>query len=385
MTEPLHIAHVLYRFDTGGLENGMVNLINQLGEQSFQHSIITLSGWSDTFRSRLQVSNVEFYDLEKQPGQDFGMFGRLAKLLRNLKPDVLHTRNLGSLECQVVGWWCGVPYRIHGEHGWDINDLNGSNKKYQWLRRIVNPFVHQFIGLSRESCQYLTEKVGVSPRKVSHICNGVELSRFQAKQASLTMPDGWNDENVVVFGTIGRLAAVKNQALLIRCFAAVQHLLSDTNIETRLMLVGDGDCKAQLQALSVELDVAQSVWFAGNQSQVGPYLQHMDVFVLPSLAEGISNTLLEAMACGLPVIATAVGGNGDLLPLEVHRTNLIPVDNESLVSQRMAEYARDAELRQRDGKYFFAHCNSEFSLSGMVERYRALYQAKSRGTDECVE
>ena len=113
--QPKHIVHVIYRFDTGGLENGVVNLINRLDSKLYKHTIVTLKGFSDVFCQRIKTDNVTFYDLEKQDGNDVKIFFKLRKLLKQLNPDILHTRNTATLENQLVGWWCRVPYRIHGE------------------------------------------------------------------------------------------------------------------------------------------------------------------------------------------------------------------------------------------------------------------------------
>ena len=140
------IAHILYRFDVGGLENGVVNLINRIPETQYRHVIISLTDATD-FKQRISRKDVDIYCLHKKPGHDFGLYYRLWKLLRQLRPDITHTRNLAALEMVAIAMLAGVKRRIHSEHGWGMNDLHGANRKHQWLRRYMSKFTHCYIGL----------------------------------------------------------------------------------------------------------------------------------------------------------------------------------------------------------------------------------------------
>ncbi len=148
--------HVLDRFGVGGLENGMVNLINRLPAGDYHHIIVALTACDRGYLERLESSNFECHDINKRPGHDFHAWRRIFELIRQVRPDVLHTRNLGTLEIQLLGWLARVPVRIHGEHGWDVNDLNGQVRKYQRFRRFMGCFVHAWIALSRDLESYLT-------------------------------------------------------------------------------------------------------------------------------------------------------------------------------------------------------------------------------------
>jgi hypothetical protein len=122
------IAHVVHHFGTGGMENGMVNLFNRMPSEAARHVVICLSAHDD-FRHRLTRDDIDFHDLNRRPGHDFKWHVDLYRLLRHLRPDILHTRNLSTLEAQFVGFLAGVPRRIHGEHGRDVFDLHGGNWK----------------------------------------------------------------------------------------------------------------------------------------------------------------------------------------------------------------------------------------------------------------
>ena len=150
-----HVVHLMYRFDTGGLENGVVNLINHMPADAFRHTVVALTEVTD-FRHRILRTDVEFVALHKPPGHGVWQYPKLYNLFRRLRPQIVHSRNLAALEVQVPAWAAGVPVRIHGEHGRDVGDLDGSNVTYQRVRRFYRPFVHHYVALSRDLASFGT-------------------------------------------------------------------------------------------------------------------------------------------------------------------------------------------------------------------------------------
>ena len=375
MTNPKHIVHVIHRFDTGGLENGLVNIINNLAEDKYHHTVVTMKGHNPDFVKRVTTNNLSLIDLNKQEGNDFGVYKRFYRVLKEIKPDVLHTRNTGTLEMQVVGWLCRVPYQIHGEHGWDVNDMHGSNKKYRLLRRLIRPFIDRYVALSIEARDYLKNIIGVSSRRIAHICNGVNTQRFQPDNPPAEdFPAHFKQENCLVFGTVGRLAEVKNQIYLMEAFIALHQRVSEGRLQLRLVIAGDGILMPKLKEMAKEAQIEQNVWFAGNRADIPQIMAGMDVFVLPSLAEGISNTILEAMASGLPVIATDVGGTPDLIMPALKQSHLVKVGNVQGLTELMANYVDNDSLLKDNSVAVRQHCEQHFSIETMVNKYHRLYQ-----------
>ena len=368
MTRPLTVMHVLFRFGIGGLENGIVNLINGLDQARYRHCIVCLADYDEEFLRRVRSSAVEIHALHKRPGQDLRVWRRLWRLLRVVRPDVLHTRNFVALELQTLGWAAGVAGRVHGEHGWDVQDLDGSRARYRIARRLFGAGVHQFIALSRHLQRYLIDDVGIAARKVVQIYNGVETAVFHPPLASADRP--------LVIGTVGRMKAVKNQTFLCRAYVELLRRRPHLGASTRLRLVGDGPLRADCAALVAAAGIADSVEFVGDSAQVADELRAMDIFVLPSLAEGISNTILEAMATGLPVIATAVGGNPELVAAD-ECGQLVAVDDVSALTAALDRYVDSVHLRAMHGARGRLLALERFSLTPMIAAYDQIYRTRS--------
>jgi sugar transferase (PEP-CTERM/EpsH1 system associated) len=214
------IAHVIFRLDVGGLENGLVNLINGLPADEFRHAIICIDQ-STEFADRITRNNIEIVEIRKRPGFDPAALWRLLKTIKRLDPDILHTRNLAALDALLPGMLAGVRRRIHGEHGWDVNDLGGQSRKYQWLRKLHSPLVTRYVTVSRHLKDYLVDSVGIDAGRVVSICNGVDVDRFQPisdkPQIRTALPPTFSGDTVV-FGTVGRMQAVKDHLGLVEAF-----------------------------------------------------------------------------------------------------------------------------------------------------------------------
>jgi sugar transferase (PEP-CTERM/EpsH1 system associated) len=368
------VVHVVYRFDMGGLENGVVNLINNMPLDKYRHAIIALTEVTD-FKNRIKRKDVDFYSLHKPLGHAFWLYPQLFHLFRKLRPDIVHTRNLAALEVLVPAWAAGVSVRVHGEHGRDVGDLSGTNKKYQWMRRVYAPFVSHYLALSRDLSCYLIEKIKVPREKVSQVYNGVDSAFFlpMAETGHFFVPEcPFTDTNVWIVGTVGRMQAVKDQLTLVHAFISALDAVPKLKTFMRLVLVGDGPLRMQCHQLLETAGLGQLAWLPGERNDVADIMRGLDCFVLPSLAEGISNTILEAMACGLPVIATDVGGNADLV-LHGVTGHIVPARNVHAIAASLVELATSPELARQMGHAGRQRILDKFSLNAMVGTYQALY------------
>jgi len=372
MADVCHVAHWVYSFSTGGLENVVVQLIDGLPADRFRHTVVAISTADPMYVSRIERSDVEVIELHKPPGQSLRMFPRSYRLLRRLRPDVVHSCNLAGLEFQAVAWAARVRRRIHAEHGWDTGDPDGRNARYRWLRRSLKRFVHEFVAVSPQLYDYLARAVGVAERHLHLIPNGVDTTRFRpARPGELPprdfpfrRPDHW------IVGTVGRLEPIKNPMLLVEAFIRLVKSSPDRGDRLRLALVGDGSLKAALRARLDAAGLADRVWLPGSRSDIPDILRALDCFVLPSRAEGTSCTLQEAMATGLPSIATAVEGNTALLE-NGRLGRLVRVDDaEALADALSEELAGLGKSRPEHARHVVGQ---RYAASSVIARYGALF------------
>ncbi len=366
------IAHVIYRLDIGGLENGLVNLINHLPEDRYRHVILCLKGYSE-FRNRIHRKDVEVIDLKKQEGKDPQLYLRLWRQFQKLKPGIVHTRNLSTLPAMVPAFLAGVPIRIHGEHGRDMGDLDGSNIKNRLLRRLFKPFVSHFIALSKDLESYLIHAIGVPKQKISQIYNGVDTKRFYPGRVE-NNPIPFNVPGLVVIGTVGRMQAVKDQLTLTRAFIQLLEQAPQWRQCARLVMIGDGPLRNQSLALLEFAGFADYAWLPGARNDVAQIMRHMNIFVLPSLAEGISNTILEAMASGLPVIATRVGGNAELVD-DQNTGALVSSNDPEMMAQKILDYLDQPALTKMHGLHAREKTEACYSIGTMVQNYARIYDS----------
>ncbi len=358
---PPLIAHVIYRLDFGGLENGLVNLVNRLPRDRYRHAIVCLAGFNPVFRARIQNPDVDVISLDKRPGKDLVAYLRLWRLLHRLRPTIVHTRNLGTVDLQWMASVAGVPHRVHGEHGWEASDPRGLEARGLRIRRACRPVIQRYVPMSQDIARWLEQHVGVEVNRIRQLYSGVDTEKF----APATGVPG---AAPFTLGTVGRLDPVKNQASLLQAFSRLSARFSDLH----LTMVGDGPLRAALEAQAASLGLTERITFTGARSDTPDLMRAFDVFVLPSLNEGISNTILEAMATGLPVVAGRVGGNPELVVDGVTGRLYDPADPSALEGA-LLPYLTDPALREAHGRAARGRVVQNFSLEAMVQRYQDLY------------
>ncbi len=367
------VVHVMYRFDTGGLENGVVNLINHMPGEAYRHVVLSMTEITD-FKQRIHRTDVEFIALHKPPGQGIWQFPKLYKLFRQLRPAIVHSRNMAALEVQLPAWLAGVPVRVHGEHGRDMNDLDGNNRTYQRIRRFYKPFVQHYLALSRDLADYLVQKVHVPVGHITQVYNGVDTDSFAPAAAGVRTISGcpFNPAAHWLVGTVGRMQTVKDQTLLAQAFVLALQQAPELKTTLRLVMIGEGPLRAQAQALLEAAGVADLAWLPGERHDVADVMRGLHCFVLPSLAEGISNTILEAMASALPVIATDVGGSADLV-VDGETGMLVPAADAPTLARQLVQLARNPAQARAMGQAGRQRVLQRFSMQAMVATYQRVY------------
>jgi len=365
---PLRVVHVVSTLSIGGLEKVVLDLARHRTRDRFTMHVICLD--------RAGVLKPEFESLGV-PVHVIGTRGlvptriwRLARRLKEIKPDVLHTHNpQAHLHGAIAARLARVPLVVHTKHGRDYMDGNwlaaGTRLATRWTSRIV--------GVSEDAALVALEMDGVPADKVRVIHNGVDLDRFDVRVARPTRPH----RRAV---TVGRLTAVKDQATLIRAVGRVVAEVPDFQLD----IVGDGPARRELEMLRDSLGLTDHVHFRGYHSRVGDFLATADFFVLSSLSEGVSLALLEAMASGLPVVATDVGGNGEVV-VPGETGYLAPPNSPELLAAQMLRLADNAAEISRMGRAARRRVTEHFNLRTVVAEYEEMYtQQRDRGLPAAV-
>lgn len=352
---------MLHSFGTGGLEKGIATLVRNSFPE-FEHVIVCMSTSGES--ERLLPPNTRIIELHKPAGNSLPFLLKLTLTLKALQPDIVHTRNWGGMDGIVAARLTGCRTIIHGEHGWEMPDPQGQNPRRVLVRRILSLCVREYTCVSKQIKTWLEETVRIE-KPITQIYNGVDTELYSPNSPNedickeLSIPS-----DAFVIGWVGRLDPIKDHPTLFRAF----ELVRQKALNTLLLIIGDGPDRSQLQK-----EAPEGVSFLGNRPDVPELLRMFDVFVLPSKNEGISNTILEAMATAIPVVATKVGGNPELVEDAFTGVLVKAGDFESMASALLNYYENPA-LRARHGKAGRARVMKHFSITQMVQSYESVYR-----------
>lgn len=357
----LHVVHILHSFGTGGMEKGLTTLINH-GSPEFKHTIICLTESGDS--QHLLQKNIEIIEMHKKEGNSLFFIFRLMKVIRQLKPDIVHTRNWGGFDGIIAARLAGIQNIVHGEHGWSMDDPDGLNRKRVFIRRVVNLFIKKYTCVSKQMKTWLEKDIKVG-KEVVQVYNGIDCDTFYSCRDKILRAELGIHPETIVMGIVARLDPIKNHAALIKVFNKIHA----KNPKTCLMIIGEGPERSNLEKIS-----GSGIVFLGNRSDVHTLLNAMDVFILPSFNEGISNTILEAMATGLPIIASDRGGNPELVKHGLNGMVFSP-DDQSALEKLIVNYINKPELRQKHGENARLDAEKKFSIQQMVDGYENIWKA----------
>lgn len=367
--QPLRVMHVLDRLDVGGTEKAVLKLISGLDRGMFEHYICTMRGASAT--AQKWVGGVTLLNAgTNRAAFQFNVL-RLARIMREIRPTIVHSRNWGGIEAIAAARLAGVPVSLHSEHGYELDMSAGLPLHRRLLRHFSYRMSTAVATVTEELRSYHAAQAWWKPEAIEVLYNGVDGGLFSPQplvrdrvRQELGIP-----ANAVVLGSVGRMIALKDFGTLL---SAAEALVPEAS-NLYVVVVGSGPELSNLRDRAASSErLAGRVLFPGGIDQVADMLNAMDVFVLPTLMEGMSNTLLEALAVGLPCVASRTGGNPEVIAEGVCGYLFTPKDVPGLVSL-LRTLLRDTQLRARFGRAARERALQEFSLDRMVRRYRDLY------------
>jgi sugar transferase (PEP-CTERM/EpsH1 system associated) len=372
---PIRIMHVVDNLGKGGLQNGLVNLIHGLDPRRFEHVVYAIRGLGPN-ADRLPKDRVTIICQGKRETDSRFQLPVLARAIRKGGPDIVHSRNWGAVEAGIAARLVGSCSVVHSEHGLESDAGVKEPRRKNWFRRMAYESAHQVVSVSHQLKELHAGRTGFNPDRIAVIHNGVDGQRFfpdPAARARVRQELGLSEDEFCI-GCVGNLLPVKDHMTVLR---AVERL-GGSDGPWRLLIAGEGPERPTLERFLIEHPECRArVSLMGTSDRVAELLNAMDVYVLSSAAEGICNSLLEAMSTGLPVIATNTGGNPEVV-VDGESGWLFPVGDWRGLLDRLALLKNRPDMRAKLGWQAIGRVRAEFSMESMIRQYALVYERLGR-------
>ena len=366
MKKPFKIMHVLLTLNTGGAENLVLKLMGKIDRSLYIPHICSLTENGDLEQDFVNM-DVPVFVVKKREGIDYSLPFRLSILFRRQKIDLIHTHNISPYLYGVTGAKLAqVPVIIHTEH----SNLFPNQRKLIIAERFLAKISDIIISDSQKVEQFLIRNQNISQKKITTILNGIDIDSFDIVVDKLKKRRelGIEIQDLTV-GNVARLVSVKDHNTLFIAFKKVSEVFDNV----KLIIAGDGPLRNKLENLRQELGLSEKIILLGNRRDIPELMAIFDVFVLSSISEGLSLTLLEAMAAGRAVVATNVGGNPEVVEDKVTGM-LVPPGNSLVLAEAIIELLKDKRKQKEMGELGRKRVEQYFSLNTMVKRYEAIYK-----------
>lgn len=362
MPMPIRILHILLSPGIGGMESRVARLAAGLDRERFRVEVLTFRPAQGAVLALPPGTPHHAFPIA--PGFKPLRLLALAAFIRRGRYDVVHTHNWGSMLYGVAAArLAGCRLVLHGEHGLNRSDLAGIPPKRLWAQRLLARLAHRIVAVNAPIAAFAQQNWRLPAARIATIPNGVDLQRFGPRRRP--EPEAWR------LGMVGRLDAVKDIGCALR---AVARLRDEGKAEgLRLILVGDGPLGASLEAEARELGIAGQVEFAGPRPDVENAYAGFDAYLNASVYEGMSNTLLEAMASGLPLIVSRVPGNAAWIR-EGENALFFAAGDAAGLAERIGTMRNDPQEAEGMGRRNRLRAEREFDNRGFIGAYTGLYR-----------
>lgn len=369
-TAKTHVVHITQKLEIGGLESFIVELCRKMDRTGFSSTVLCLNGYDERYKSSLEQIGVPVRLIQKKHRYDALFLARAASFLRSIRADIVHSHGGCFFYSSLIGRLAGVSQLVHTVHGMPIS----SGPQARVEEYLSCAMTDRIIAVSDQIANDLSSRNPHIAHKLEVVINGIDTDRFRpvrddelraAGRAGFGLPQAAR-----IIGTVGRLETVKNYPLLLRACAELIHT---HGTGAHLALVGSGSEEQALRRLARELGIEQQVSFLGMQYDLQQIYPLFDVFVLSSLTEGTSLSLLEAQACGIPALVTDVGGNPSIIS---HGINgyLCPSDDHLAMAALLDQLLTCGALLTNMGNAARTRVTERFDLSSMVKTYEKGYR-----------
>jgi len=360
------ILYLALEMDIGGLQRVVNLLIRKINKDKFIPYLCCLDR-GGIFFDQLDEKSVIKYILGRRPGKfDLKMFGKLVRIIKDNRIDIIHSQNGCSAYSALAGRLTEVKAIIHTDHGRLIPDRQTAILEDRFASHLMD----HVVGVSAALTKYLAETVKINKRKLVTIINGIEIAKYEKlipEHKRRRKTELGYEADTMIIGTVCRLDKIKNLDLLI----AIVPKMAREMPNCRVVIIGDGPEENHLKELACRLQVQSKVDFLGRIEDVGKILPIYDLFVNTSHSEGTSMTIVEAMSCSLPIVASAVGGNVELL--DQSNGVLFEPGNKDEFEEIVLDLIKDTSRLERMGYESRKKVERNLSIERAVEQYENLY------------
>lgn len=365
----MRILHVVHSLDIGGLERVVVDLALGFRHKGHYVGVCCLSS-KGALSKELVRSDVPVFSLEKRPGIDLRIPMQLSKKMRQHQFDVVHTHNeAGLIYGTTAAIFARIPRIIYTEHGKGLGYHD--RKLFRIVERYLIKKTNKVVAVSEDLRAKMINWHRLERNRFFVIPNGIDVDEFKEKNFRKKKRDevGLKDDDFVI-GIVASLLPIKNHCFFLTVF---KKLLMEFP-KLKLVLIGDGPLRGYLEDRVLKMEVSKKVIILGARLDVPALLSALDMYVLPSLSEGISISILEAMAAGIPIVASDVGGNSQIIK-DAHSGFLVPVGNEEAWIKTLRELLNHPRLRKTISHIAQQTVENRFSLACAINQYESIYTA----------
>ena len=376
----MNITHFVENLNRGGLERMVIDLAKEQHCEGHKVQVICLFE-RGALAWELDELGIPVMACHKHAGIDLMALGRARDGMARHRTEVLHTHNaVAHYQAVLASAGMGIRQVVNTRHGMGGQQLHGGRR--EWLFRRAMSATDAVVAVCEAARRDAVKRRIAPAAKTCVVPNGIVLDRFDL--ASDTMHERLArmigvSPGTRIIGTVGRLNWAKDQASLIRAFRSVR----EAHLDAALVLIGDGELRETLRACAFDEGVAGCVHFLGDRNDVRELLQGMDLFVLSSITEGYSMALLEACATGLPIVATDVGGNAEIIADEA-TGRLVPACDPPALAEAMIGMLHESRRALSFGKAARAWVEAHGTLATMAARYRRLYLGDLRDLESAA-
>jgi sugar transferase (PEP-CTERM/EpsH1 system associated) len=361
---PVDVLYLITELSMGGAQRALLHLLCGLNRERFAPTVACLYNGDGVIAHEIQTMDIPVFDARMCGKADLKAFNRLYQHVRSVHPTILHSSLFhANLPGRITGRCTGVPIIISSERTMAME----SEWRYR-LNRWTISMVDRVVAVSKEVGEFCVSNIRLPAQKVVVIHNGVEIPTLPLDAREQARLELGLSQDALVCGAVSRLDPVKGIKDLLLAFSQV-----GTAFAAYLVIIGEGSERQHLEQVAQEIGVMDRVIWAGYRANVPSLLTAFDIFVQPSLHEGLPNTVLEAMAAGIPVVATRVGGTPELV-VNGKTGMLVPKSDPDSLADVITLLLESPEARESMGRAGRQRVQQHFSVEKMVQKTEQLYE-----------